>query len=290
MKHFQTIGLILSDINSVAVRSVVEYAKEILNDNHCDYYEVNNKLYRHRDYPEGVIRKLKECDLLIFFGGDGTFLGLARRVHHLNIPILGVNLGTLGFLVDLDQAAVQENLKNILKGQYTKERRDLLTMRINGEPRGLALNDVVLHKTRLSRLIELDVYVDNEFLTNYRADGLIFATPTGSTAYSLSVGGPILYPTLSTLLVSPISPHTFSHRPIVLPSSSLFVVRHHHSMEKPVNVTCDGQELFIFNREDELSVKSGESSVTLIHPLEYSFFSILKEKLGWGSSILMHKR
>lgn len=282
MKHFQNIGLILSDENSPEVREVVERTKRILDDNGCRYYEVDNLPYRSTAYPENVMQRLGACDLLIVFGGDGTFLGIARKVHALNVPLLGVNLGHLGFLVDLDQKAVRENLENILNGEYTRENRFLLSMRINEELMSLAMNDVVIHKTQLSRLIELDVNVNGEYLTSYRADGLIFSTPTGSTAYSLSTGGPIIYPTLPAILIAPICPHTFSHRPIVLPSSSAITIQHHPSMEKPVNVTCDGQELFTLKKEDRLSINSNEFDITLIHPLEYSFFSILKEKLSWG--------
>ncbi len=285
MKHFQKVGLILSDESSAKVRAVVDYTRKILEANGCHIVEVNNRQYRsEKEYPEAVLEKLRDRDLFIGFGGDGTFLGIARKVLHLNIPILGVNLGRIGFLVDLDVEAIGKNLEDILNGRYTRENRSLLRSGINGDwgEGSLALNDVVIHKTDVSRLIELDVYVDERYLTTYRADGLIFSTPTGSTAYSLSTGGPLLYPTLPAIIIAPICPHTFSHRPIVLPANSSIRVALNDEMKYPLNVTCDGQEVFEFRKEDYLKIETCRNDLTMIHPLDYSFFNILKEKLSWG--------
>ncbi len=285
MKHFQKVGLILSDADSQPVQEIVEYTKRILIANGCRTIEVNNLQYREkRAYPNEILAQLGDCDLFIIFGGDGTFLGIARKVLRLQIPILGVNLGRIGFLVDLDVEAIEENLEDILNGLYTRENRFLLKAYIGEQKErcSLALNDVVIHKTDLSRLIELDLFVDNQYVTTYRADGLIFSTPTGSTAYALSTGGPLIYPTLPAIVIAPICPHTFSHRPIVLPANSNITVRLNREMRYPVNVTCDGQELFEFNLGDALTIESCKTDLTMIHPLEYSFFNILKEKLSWG--------
>lgn len=283
MKNFQKIGLILSNQASPEVVDVVERTKAILNKNDSAYVEVDNKKYRQDSrYPEEILTPLSRCDLIIAFGGDGTFLGIARKINHLNIPVLGVNLGRLGFLTDLDEQAIQENLESILKGEYTRESRFLLQADIEGRAHSLAMNDVVIHKSELSRMIELDVYVDDQYLSSYRADGLIFSTPTGSTAYSLSTGGPIIYPTLPAILIAPICPHTFSHRPLVIPSSSKIRVVISEGADNYVNVTCDGQELFTLSQEETLTIECAGNPITIIHPLEYSFFTILREKLNWG--------
>ncbi len=284
MKNFQKIGLILSNEASPEVVDVVERTKAILDKNNSTYVEVDNKKYRQEwSYPAPILAKLAKCDLIIAFGGDGTFLGIARKINHLNIPVLGVNLGRLGFLTDLDEQAIQENLESILRGEYTREKRFLLHADIEGRAQSLAMNDVVIHKSELSRMIELDVYVDDQYLSSYRADGLIFSTPTGSTAYSLSTGGPIIYPTLPAILIAPICPHTFSHRPLVIPSNSkIKVVISEEGTDEHVNVTCDGQELFTLSKEGELNIACAGNPITLIHPLDYSFFTILREKLNWG--------
>ncbi|GHA02973.1 NAD(+) kinase [Ignatzschineria ureiclastica] len=284
MKKIQKIALILGNRESQEIQEAVTYTKEIIASHQLECFEVDNFGYRgNLTYPEPIMQAISETDLIIVFGGDGTFLGIARKVHQFNIPLLGVNLGRLGFLTDLDQQSLSEHLSEIIVGDVQFEERFLLKASIDGDFRSFAMNDVVIHKTELSRLIEIDVYVDQQYLSTYRSDGLILATPTGSTAYSLSTGGPIIYPTLPAIVLSPICPHTFSHRPLVIPSNSRIDVVISDREKNPVNITCDGQELFTLSSGETLTIEPSDHLLTLLHSKDYHYFSILKEKLNWGN-------
>lgn len=284
MRKFQKIALILSNTESWEIQEAVARTKAIMDASGASYFEVNNLEYRNKlHYPLEIMGAISACDLIIAFGGDGTFLGIARKVHTLNIPVLGVNLGRLGFLTDIDQKMLHTHLSKILAGDVNYEERFLLKASIDNELRSFAMNDVVIHKTELSRLIEIDVYVNDYYLSTYRADGLILATPTGSTAYSLSTGGPIMYPTLPAIVISPICPHTFSHRPLVIPASCKIDVVTSDREKEPVHVTCDGQELFSLSEGERLTIEPSEHLLTLLHSEDYHYFSILREKLNWGN-------
>ncbi len=284
MKKIQKIALILSNKESSEVQEAAARAKNIMDENGVSYFEVDNYRYRSDlEYPAEIMAQIAQVDLIIAFGGDGTFLGIARKVHHFNIPILGVNLGRLGFLTDIDQRTIHTYLYEILEGKVLFEERFLLKASLDRDFRSFAMNDVVIHKTELSRLIEIDVYVNDRYLSTYRADGLILATPTGSTAYSLSTGGPIVYPTLPAIVISPVCPHTLSHRPLVVPSSSKITVITSDRERAPVNVTCDGQELFTLSAGQVLTIEQSEFPLTLLHSKDYHYFSTLREKLNWGN-------
>lgn len=284
MRKFQKIALILSNKESLEIQEAVARTKAIMDASGASYFEVNNLEYRNKlQYPLEIMGAISECDLIIAFGGDGTFLGIARKVHTLNIPVLGVNLGRLGFLTDIDQKMLHTHLSRILAGDVNYEERFLLKASIDDEFRSFAMNDVVIHKTELSRLIEIDVYVNDYYLSTYRSDGLILATPTGSTAYSLSTGGPIMYPTLPAIVISPICPHTFSHRPLVIPANCKIDVVTSDREKEPVHVTCDGQELFSLSDGERLTIEPSEHLLTLLHSEDYHYFSILREKLNWGN-------
>lgn len=284
MRKFQKIALILSNKESLEIQEAVARTKAIMDASGASYFEVNNLEYRNKlQYPLEIMGAISECDLIIAFGGDGTFLGIARKVHTLNIPVLGVNLGRLGFLTDIDQKMLHTHLSRILAGDVNYEERFLLKASIDDELRSFAMNDVVIHKTELSRLIEIDVYVNDYYLSTYRSDGLILATPTGSTAYSLSTGGPIMYPTLPAIVISPICPHTFSHRPLVIPANCKIDVVTSDREKEPVHVTCDGQELFSLSEGERLTIEPSEHLLTLLHSEDYHYFSILREKLNWGN-------
>ncbi|PWD83801.1 NAD(+) kinase [Ignatzschineria cameli] len=283
MRKFQKIALILSNRESDEIQKAVQRTKEVIEACGATTIEVNNVEYRQRlNYPSALLKKISTCDLIIAFGGDGTFLGIARKVHQLNIPVLGVNLGRLGFLTDIDQQMLHTHLRTILEGDVVYEERFLLKASIDQQLRSYAMNDVVIHKTELSRLIEIDVYVNQRYLSTYRADGLIIATPTGSTAYSLSTGGPIMYPTLPAIIIAPICPHTFSHRPLVIPADCEIEVVTSDREKEAVHVTCDGQELFSLSDGERLTIEPSTHPLTLLHSKNYHYFSILREKLNWG--------
>ncbi len=226
-----------------------------------------------------------QVDLIVVLGGDGTLLSVARLVDGLDVPILGVNLGGLGFLTATTLEALFPTLEAVLRGEYTAEERLVL---VAGLSRGgvavadyLALNDVVVAKGALGRLIDLDVRVDGEPMTAYRADGLIIATPTGSTAYNLSAAGPILFPTMDAVVLTPICSHTLTNRPIVLPASASLEVT--LLTEAPdVVLSVDGQTGPPVTAGDVVHVGRAAARIRLIRDPRKSYFEVLRTKLKWG--------
>jgi NAD+ kinase len=224
-------------------------------------------------------------DLVIVVGGDGTLLGAARALAAGGVPLLGVNLGRLGFLVDISPEEMAGAVDRILAGVYDVEHRFLLTARIgNGADPvapALALNDVVLHKWNTPRMVEFETYIDGQFVNAQRSDGLIVSTPTGSTAYALSGGGPLLHPSLDALLLVPICPHTLSNRPIVVHGGSRIEIRIRRDDAEHVRVSCDGQTDGAVTGES-LKIEKYPHAVRLLHPKGHDHYKILRAKLGWG--------
>lgn len=226
-------------------------------------------------------------DLIICVGGDGTLLHAARRFGISQRPLVGVNLGRLGFLVDVSPADLEVRMDQILSGDYVEETRSLLSMRAErkGESlgEGIALNDVVLHKSEPGRLLEFSTHIDNKGVTTHRADGIVVATPTGSTAYALSAGGPILHPTLDAIALVPICPHTLSDRPVVVGADSRIVLTVGDGTGG-ASVSCDGRTGLDLRAGDTVTVARLDRHVRLLHPSDYDFFRILRDKLHWGRS------
>jgi NAD+ kinase len=225
-----------------------------------------------------------QVDVIVVLGGDGTLLGVARAVGALGVPILGVNLGGLGFLTATTLDEMMPALEAFLAGRMVIEERMMLAARVrrNAAAGGefLALNDVVIMKSAMSRIIDLSVAVDGEPATAYRADGLIIATPTGSTAYSLSAGGPILFPTMDAVVLTPICSHTLTNRPIVLPGTQRIEVTLLSSQE--IVLTVDGQVGFGLRERDSVEVARAASRIRLVRFPHKHFFSVLRTKLKWG--------
>ena len=228
----------------------------------------------------------QQADLLIVLGGDGTLLSVARAAHPHNIPILAVNLGSLGFLAEISIDELYPTLENILAGKFEIENRMLLNACIwrNGEKveDHNVLNDVVINKGAVARVISLQVLVNGQYMTSYRADGLIIATPTGSTAYSLSAGGPIIHPSMHTLVLSPICPFTLTNRSILIPDQSIIQVKLAAEYDD-VRVTLDGQEGYDMRAGDILEIKKTKTSFQLIRGPNKNYYQILRDKLHWGS-------
>jgi NAD+ kinase len=227
----------------------------------------------------------RQCDLAIVIGGDGTLLNAARSLTDPGCAVLGVNLGRLGFLVDVSPEDMDSQIERILGGDYTEEQRTLLhaTVSRDGEPVGdsTALNDVVVHKKDIARMIELDTWIDGHFLNRNRSDGLIIATPTGSTAYALSGGGPILHPNLHAITLVPICPHTLSNRPIVINHDSrIEIVIHEGTLQ--AQISCDGQVNLTLDPGDRVTVRRHDHDLRLIHPPGHDYFDILRRKLRWS--------
>ena len=239
------------------------------------------------DVPTAPIERIgTEIDLAIVMGGDGTLLSVARTLAVHRIPLIGVNVGRLGFLADVSTDNM-DMIGDILEGQYQTEERFLLNAEIvRGDQvvlTRLAFNDVVVNKGELARLIEFETYVDGQFVSGTRADGIIVATPTGSTAYAMSAGGPILHPELAALVLVPICPHTLSNRPIAVPSRShveIIIVS-----DQSAHVTFDGQSNFRLVNGDQVRVRRADVPVTLIHPVDRNHYEVLRQKLHWGRRV-----
>jgi len=224
-----------------------------------------------------------KADLIIVLGGDGTLLSVARLTHPFDVPILAVNLGSLGFLAEVALPDLYHTLEQVLKGASCIEHRMLLNACLLRGGKTVqddfALNDVVINKSA-ARIVNLEVHVNGQYMTSYRADGLIIATPTGSTAYSLSAGGPIIHPSMNALLLCPICPFTLTNRPIVIPNQSTLQVR--LITEEEVQVTLDGQTGYSMFRDDVLEIKQGPTPVSMIQAKGKNYYQILRRKLHWG--------
>lgn len=228
----------------------------------------------------------ERCDLVIVVGGDGTFLNAARSLVDRAVPILGINRGRLGFLVDISPEDMIRHLDDILAGAFREDRRFLLQAELwRGDQliaQGPAFNDVVVRVSGVVRLIELETLINDRFVNHLRADGLIVATPTGSTAYALSGGGPILYPSLEAIVLVPICPHTLSNRPIVVAATSRIEIVFCRSNQVPAEVSFDGQADFRLKPEDRIRIWRKETALRLIQPQDHDYFEILRAKLRWG--------
>jgi NAD+ kinase len=226
-----------------------------------------------------------KADLIISLGGDGTLLNIAPLVERPEVPILGVNLGALGFITEVAVDELESVLSKTLSGDYEVEKRMTLEVRVlgkNGRPHKFrVLNDVVIAKGARSRIIDLETYIGKDYLCTYRADGLIVSTPTGSTAYSLAAAGPILEPTLGAIVLAPICPHTLTHRPIVVPSNAVIRVTL-RSFGDTVILIPDGQQGIRLNNGDRVEARDYGLPVSLIKLPSRSYYEILREKLKWG--------
>ena len=229
----------------------------------------------------------QEVDLVIAIGGDGTMLYAARRVASEGVPLLGINRGRLGFLTDVTPDALEQALSAVLEGDYTSEQRALLEARLehdNDKPgaRMLALNDVVVQRRDSGHMLDYVTWVDGSYVNSPAGDGLIVATATGSTAYALSCGGPIIHPAVDAMVMVPICPHTLSDRPLVLSGNSHIEVRIDRRVDTHAEAFCDGEYLGEHDAQSVLHIQRAEETLTLIHPAGHNYFEILRSKLNWG--------
>ncbi|HTX25096.1 MAG TPA: NAD(+)/NADH kinase [Steroidobacteraceae bacterium] len=236
---------------------------------------------------------VERADLVIAIGGDGTLLYAARLVTHRDVPLLGINRGRLGFLTDVLPQDVIACVDAALDGSSELDRRPLLEARLqDGGPErcSLALNDVVLQKLATGRMIDFETWIDGRYVNTHAGDGLVIASATGSTAYALSCGGPIVEPNLDVLVLAPISPHTLSDRPIVVSARSTIEIRLIERPDTRGQVVCDGMVLGELVAGDHMTVKRAEETVTLLHPTGYDYFRLLRSKLHWGRGSADHSR
>ncbi len=225
------------------------------------------------------------CDLIIVLGGDGTMIATARMVGDREVPVLGINYGSLGYLAEFRMEEMFPALASILEGNYQIDSRVMLAVELFREDEQLihnrVLNDVVINKSALARIIEIDASFNGQFVNSFRADGLIVATPTGSTAYNLSAGGPVVYPSMNAMVITPICPFTLSNRPIVVPDDALIELCLKTSQEE-VALTLDGQVGLPLKCEDRVVIKKSRTTFKLIQPTNRNYFDVLRDKLRWG--------
>ncbi|MBW2559527.1 MAG: NAD(+)/NADH kinase [Deltaproteobacteria bacterium] len=219
-------------------------------------------------------------DMLVVFGGDGTLLMAARLAMGSDVPILGINMGGFGFMTVVNLDEMLGAMELVLDGEYSTSERMMLSVSVEGA-RHPALNDVVINRGNLSRMVNLETFVDGKYLSTFKADGLIISTPTGSTAYSLSSGGPIVLPELNSIIINPICPHTLTNRPLVLPPDSAIEVIV-WTKEGKASVTLDGQDLFILKSGDRVGIQKSKNHINLVESPHRDYLEILRTKLGWG--------
>lgn len=285
---FNTIGIITKPEAETARRTLQTL---------CEFLKTKNcKVILDQSIPDTVndcdFKKAsreeigKQCDLAIVVGGDGTILNAVRSLSHTQVPLLGINVGRLGFLADISPEELETSLEEILNGSYREEQRFLLEMQVIRDNKvifeGDAFNDVVVHIRDVARMIEFETRINDEFVNHQRADGIVVSTPTGSTAYALSAGGPILHATLDAIALVPISPHTLSSRPLVINADSQIKILICNTKDGIAQATCDGHLSTDVHVGDHIEIKRKADKITLLHPNQHSYFEILRAKLHWS--------
>jgi NAD+ kinase len=229
----------------------------------------------------------KSTDLIVVVGGDGSLLSAARMAILVDTPVIGINRGRLGFLTDISPQNIENDLSAILAGEYVEEKRFLINTRIQNEGnityQANALNDVVLSRGMETHLIEFDVLIDNQFVSHYRSDGLILSTPTGSTAYSLSAGGPIMHPQLDAIILVPMFSHSLNSRPLVFAGESTIEIKITGNTENELQISCDGHESGKVYNGQNIFIQKNKQQLRLLHPIGYHYYDTLRIKLGWGN-------
>ncbi|HEX6085506.1 MAG TPA: NAD(+)/NADH kinase [Thermoanaerobaculia bacterium] len=283
----RTIGLAAKVTAPPALAYAEQIANQLRAEGRTVYFDEDTAALldgRFESFPKSELGK--HCDLLITFGGDGTLLSVARHAPE-PVPILGVNMGTLGFLTEIRVEEFPAVLERVLDGQYFVEPRVTFTVSVSGPNRDASkqyrvLNDVAINKSAVARIIEMRVSVAGLFVSTFRGDGMIIATPTGSTAYNLSAGGPIIYPTMGAVVITPICPHMLTNRPLVLPDELDIEVSLATPDAKDIFLTLDGQEGFEISDRDRVCVRKSEERVLLVQSPEKNYFDVLRNKLKWG--------
>lgn len=223
-------------------------------------------------------------DLVLVLGGDGTMIATSRMVGDTEVPVLGVNYGGLGYLAEFRIEELYDALESILSGNYRLDKRVMLAVELAGAEnttRNRVLNDVVINKSALARIIEIEAYLNEQFVNSFRADGLIISTPTGSTAYNLSAGGPVIFPSMNAVVITPICPFTLSNRPIVVPDDAIIELRLKTDKED-VALTLDGQVGFPLKLDDRVIIRKSKATFNLVQPMNRNYFDVLRDKLRWG--------
>lgn len=279
--------VIIGKYQAPGARKAVDEIAHFLHDEGCDVSleeeTAHNTGLSHYN-ALNVAAMGAQCQLALVVGGDGTMLGIGRQLARYGVPLVGINQGRLGFITDIPFDSFRDKLRHILRGQYEEDARALMAASVWRDGRcvfeATALNDVVVNRGGVASMIELRVEVDGHFVANQRADGLIIASPTGSTAYALSAGGPMMHPAIGGWVMVPIAPHTLSNRPVVLPSHSEIAVE--IVSGKDASANFDMQSLTSLMHGDRIVVRRSPHALRLLHPLGWSYFDTLRKKLHWN--------
>lgn len=288
--YFKCIGIVLGEFynesslitHKILYKWLIKNGYKVIIEKHIlPYLRLSNVISGNLKYIG------KRADIVIIIGGDGNMLNTARTLSSYKIKIIGVNRGRLGFLTDIDPNNVKKEISSVLNGHFSCEKRFLLEIKrinknfdvINMET---AINEVVLHSKKVANMIEFEVYIDKKFAFSQRSNGLIIATPTGSTAYSLSAGGPILSSSLEAFVLVPIFPHTLSSRPLVISSNSnIFININFFNQCNNIEVSCDSQINFPIKKNENIIIHRSNKYLNLVHPINYDYYNTLTSKLGW---------
>ncbi|GAA0816948.1 NAD(+) kinase [Colwellia asteriadis] len=288
---YKTIGLIGKPKHDGASATIVKLYHYLTEKNY--HVIIEQSVAQHLDLHEAKTGTLtdigEQANLAIVVGGDGYMLGAARVLSCFDIGVIGVNRGNLGFLTDLSPSDIIAPLEEILAGKSRSEQRFIIEAEVyrHGKLKSSnsAVNEAVLHAGKVASMIEFEVHIDGSFMFSQRSDGLIVSTPTGSTAYSMSAGGPILTPNLNALSLVPMFPHTLTSRPIVVDGNSEIKLLLSNDNHDNLQVSCDGHVILAVMPGDEVIIKKSECSIRLIHPLSHDYFNVLRSKLSWGNKL-----
>ncbi len=287
MSDFKTIGVVVKTdakaVQSISARLIADLhahgVKVVLDTASAAYLQSSERALAVESLGQ-------HCDLVIAMGGDGTLLRAGRTLAPYGVPLLGVNLGRLGFMVDVPPEDLSASLMRILEGDYVLDERLILQAHSPSqmeEPQ-IAINDIVVRHRRYVRILDFSTYADGVFISQHRADGIIACTPTGSTAYALSSGGPMIHPSLEAIALVPISPHTLSDRPLILDAQAHLEIEIGANVENAAFFTCDGQIDINLEPGERLHIARCPHRLRLVHPPDYDYFGILRNKLHWGSN------
>lgn len=289
-RKFKTIAIVGKPRHDIALETHLA-VYNWLKDRHYNLLVESNVAQQLQLANEASLTEIGEqANLVIVIAGDGNMLGIARQLAKYQVPLIGINRGNLGFLTDIAPQSAFEQLHSCLeRGEFIIEERFLLEAKIeqNGKivERNNALNEVVIHSSQIARTIDFEVSIDGKFAFSQRSDGLIIATPTGSTAYSLSAGGPILTPNLNAIALVPMNPHSLSSRPLVVDGDSVISMRFAQYNQPNLVVSCDSQRLLPFSSDERVIVQKSPDKIKLLHLKDYNYFNVLGTKLGWLSKL-----
>ena len=288
MKRFKNIGLYTNSLDSEKI-FIARQIEEILGSKGCkvlygNAFKEPNKKQKIRTYADTYLSS--NCDLVIAIGGDGTMLSCSRLFGIKEIPVLGINLGSLGFLTDIAPDELTTKLLEVINGKYTLDKRFFLETQLKrSKKKHIALNEVVIHSGAIAQLIEYDLFIDDVFVFRQKADGLIISSPTGSTAYSLSGGGPIVHPSLDAISIVPMFPHSLSSSPLVVSAKSKIKIIT-VGKENKANLSFDSHNSLHIPGENEINISKSSSMLNLLHPIDHDFYDGCRNKLGWSSGII----